>query len=804
MNYEEVGFFALSQKDYQEAINLFQRALERKKEARSYYGLGLAYLYLENIQKARWAFHKALEVDPNYTDALSSLQSLSNLQDKVGSSSPPSSEVRFKIGSDYLEINQEGRWSKIFFKGINLGLGLPGCFPGEFPIEKGTYLKWFEKIYELGANCVRIYTLHPPSFYEAFYRFNQPKPKLYLFQGIWVELPRKNHFYDEDYLKTVKEKIRNTIDAAHGNIELAEKPGEASGFYRFNVSPYTVAFIFGREWESCSVKGFNELCHRKLKDYHGACLFIEEGTPFEIWVTEMADYLQHYEEEKYGHSHPISVVNWPTLDPLIHPAESSYEANMEMQGIKVPTTLCHENEDEEVLDLSKIKSLRGGGFFATYHIYPYYPDFMVNEFLEEENPYLAYLLRLKRHHQSQPILIGEFGVPSSREIAHWHHRGWHHGGHSETRQGEVNGKLLQTLYEAKMAGGILFSWFDEWYKKNWLFLPYYHPSDRKSLWFNIQDAEENYGLLGAYPGYPRKKVRLIGSEEDWKEGTLLYEKLDDQMVFQFNDGFDDARLLKRVRVQHDEGFLYLLIETKGRIDFSKAHYLIGLDTLSPERGEFRLPLNTNITLPIGIEFLIHLAGKDRSRILICKDYDKYLNSERGEIRPLVADQGEWILIQHRSNIRRLSKDGKRFFPSRVHCASRLRYGSLDPKHPFYDSLADFYFVDNRMEIRIPWSLLQFTDPSSRRVLWKEKDQWWKKTDGIHLLLFSYRPEGDRLVAKKTGLSVNITDSFPSTLKRQEIRKYTWEEWETPIYHTYLKDSYFLYQKALRNIPERIE
>jgi len=355
-----------------------------------------------------------------------------------------------------------------------------------------------------------------------------------------------------------------------------------------------------------------------------------------------------------------------------------------------------------------------------------------------------------------------------------------------------------------MAGGILVSWFYEWFKKNWLFLPYYHPPNRKPLWFNIQDAEENYGLLGAYPGYPRKKVRLIGSEEDWKEGTLLYEKSEDRMVFQFNDGFDETRLLKRVRVQHDEGFLYLLIETKGRIDFSKAHYLIGLDTLSPERGEFRLPLNTNVTLPIGIEFLIHLAGKERSRILICKDYDKYLNSERGEIRPLVADQGEWVLIQHRSNIRRLSKDGKRFFPSRVHCLSRLRYGSLDPKHPSYDSLADFYFIDNRMEIRIPWSFLQFTDPSSRGVLWKEKNQWWRKTDGIHLLLFSYRPERDRLVAKKTGLPVNITDSFPSTLKREEIRKYSWQEWETPVYHTYLKESYFLYQKALRNIPERIE
>ncbi|MCX8116674.1 MAG: tetratricopeptide repeat protein [Desulfobacterota bacterium] len=801
---EDLGFLALRNGDHQEAINLFLRALERGPSAEAYYGLGMAYRQLDNRPKALWAFHKAIEIDPHHAKASHALELL-EIGSEEGIEPPvPLKAFNVRTSSDYLEREEGGHWEKFFIKGINLGLGLPGYFPGEFPIEKGTYLKWFEKIYELGINSIRLYTLHPPSFYEALYQFNRPLPKLRLIQGIWVELPPKNDFFESSYLEEVQENVRHTVDAIYGKLTLPEKKGRPSGRYRYDVSSLTLAFLFGREWEPCAVKGFNERQKRRFKSYRGSFLAIEEGTPFEAWITEMVDYVQHYEKERHGLSHPVSVINWPTLDPLIHPAESTYEENLEFQGIKVNRALCNENEDEETLDLTKIKTLRGPGFFATYHIYPYYPDFMVNGYLQEGHPFLAYLQQLKAYHGRQPVLVGEFGVPSSRINAHWHPRGWHQGGHSERQQGEINGTLMRAIYQAKMAGGILFSWFDEWFKKNWLFLPYYDPSDRKPYWYNLQDAEENYGLLSAYPGYPRKRVHLSGDRADWLEGLLLYEKQTDQMVFKFHDGFDEARYLKRVMAQHDEGFFYLFIETQGPVDFTKAHYLVGLDTIEPDRGEFGLPLNTLVRLPIGLEFLIHLAGKEKSRMLISKDYDKYLNEDRGEILPQRSDQGEWVLMLHKSNARRISKDGKRFFPARVHLTSLLRYGSLDPKHPDYDSLADFYFVDNRIEIRLPWSLLLFTDPSSRRVLWKDGNSQSKKTEGIHVLVFSYRPQGGHLFAQPTGQRTNLTDSLPERLRRDAMKAYTWEEWDKPTYHTALKPAYHQYQKYLLNIPERIE
>lgn len=804
MDNEKLGFLAISRGDYQEAINIFKRALEKKKNANGFLGFGIAHYNLEDYQTARWAFYKAIELEPENGEIMKHITTVEGDIKKVKTRIHHSNKQSlFRAAKNYLEIFNNGKWSKFFIKGINIGLGLPGYFPGEYPIRKGTYLRWFDQIAKLGINAIRVYTVHPPTFYEALCRFNESVKKLYLFQGIWVELPENNNFDDGKYILHVKKNIKDAIDVIYGNTNLPEKPGYAHGIYDYDVSPHTAAFIFGREWESCAVKGFNEYNGRKLKDYKGKFLSIHDGTPFEIWITEICDFLQDYEYEKYKNSHPLSVVNWPTLDPLHHPSESNYDEELLLQGIKIKSNTCNENEDMESLDVSKIKVEKGGGFFSTYHVYPYYPDFMNNDYWEEENPYLAYLKLLKSHHGNQPILIAEFGVPSSREVAHWNRDGWHHGGHNEDRQGEINGLLMKAIYEAGLAGGILFSWFNEWFKRSWLFLPYEIPAERNQLWFNIQDAEQNYGLLAVYPGYPKRKVSLSGEKDDWKDALTIYEKKTNSMIYRFNDGFDEARILKRLMVQHDEGFLYILLEINGKIDFNKASYIIGLDTCCPETGEFLLPFETNLLSPIGLKYVIHLTGKEKSRILVCHTYDKYSNSEKGEIKPRMSDQGVWVIMQNKANNRRISKDGKRFYHSRVFSMSTLKFGTLDTNSPYYNSLADFFFTDIIIELRIPWGLINFTDPSSKTVLWLDEYSETIKTSGISIIAVSYKPEKGQFLAKSTGLKNNITDCLPERLLPEYIKTYQWENWDTPIYHTYPKESYYRYKEVLLKILDEI-
>ncbi len=797
MNLLDRGRLAMKRGDYQEAINIFKRLLDQGRDAEAFVGFGMAHERLGDMPTARWAMYKALELKKDHQEALASLGRI----DREKKETPPQlRKSLFRVGKDHLEI-KDGAWKKFFIKGVNLGLGLPGYFPGEYAVKKGTYLKWFRQMTELGANSVRIYTILPPDFYEALYQFNRGGGRLYLFQEIWTEFPERNDYRESGFLKEVSDEIMHAVDAVFGNAVLPERPGHAHGRYAYDVSPFLAGFIFGSEWESCTVRRFNELHQRELGNYHGEFLQIDRGTPFEVWITEQCDFLQQYEYQHYQVTHPVSAVNWVTLDPLTHPSESTTDEESRLQGIAVKQGICNNDEDTEVLDTAKIQAKKGNGYFPVYHAYPYYPDFMSNDYLKEKNTYLAYLRELKKHHGSQPVLIAEFGVPTSRESAHWHRDGWGHGGHSERSQGEIDGLLMRSIHEAGMAGGVVFSWFDEWFKKNWNFQPYELPHERKPLWFNFQDPEESYGLLAMYPSYPAKKVMLAARQEDWKTARTLYEKQAGAPAFRFDDGADAARELVRLSVQHDEGFLYLLLTTRGAVDFDKAHYLIGLATCPPEAGERLLPFGTGLSSPVGLTFLLHLAGEKKSRILAAQSYDKYLNAETGLIRPEHSDQGAWVMMQNHLSNRRISKDGKRFFPARVSLMSRLKFGSLDPKSPHHSSLADFFYQNASIEVRIPWGLINVTDPSSRNILWMDGKGKTRKTKGIGLFAVSYKPDGDCMAARRTGKAANHTDSLPAALSAAQIDSYSWDGWETPIYHSYLKESYYRYQKVLQSIPE---
>jgi len=79
MNYDELGTFAIQAGDYQEAINIYRRALQYDKTTSRYIGFGLAHLNLEDYLTARWAFYKALDIDPKNADILKHIQKVENI-----------------------------------------------------------------------------------------------------------------------------------------------------------------------------------------------------------------------------------------------------------------------------------------------------------------------------------------------------------------------------------------------------------------------------------------------------------------------------------------------------------------------------------------------------------------------------------------------------------------------------------------------------------------------------------------------------------------------------------------------------
>ena len=65
-----------------------------------------------------------------------------------------------------------GQWSPMWIKAVNLGAALPGKHPSEFPPNDSTYEKWIALIADMGANAIRVYTIHPPHFYAAIRNWN--------------------------------------------------------------------------------------------------------------------------------------------------------------------------------------------------------------------------------------------------------------------------------------------------------------------------------------------------------------------------------------------------------------------------------------------------------------------------------------------------------------------------------------------------------------------------------------------------------------------------------------------------------
>lgn len=147
------------------------------------------------------------------------------------------------------------------------------------------------------------------------------------------------------------------------------------------------------------------------------------------------------QEAAYGWQHPVSFVNWLTTDALSHPLEPFHD------------------EDRASIDPSHIVPTQEfiAGYYACFHAYPYYPEFIMLENRHcpscqgKMDPYAGYLARLRLLYPNITIVVGEFGLPSSRSKSH---DGpvpqWDQGEHSETGQGLGNALLFRDIYEAGM------------------------------------------------------------------------------------------------------------------------------------------------------------------------------------------------------------------------------------------------------------------------------------------------------------------------------------------------------------------
>ncbi len=775
-----LGFVRLRQGQPRAAAEQFQQAIRSDaRDADAWYGLGLARARLHQRSTAVDAWRHSLQLAPGYADA--ELQLLA-----VGIDSglalpaphqPADPDVPARTAGEGFEIRAGTVWQPFYVKGINLGVALPGRFPTEFPTDDSTYARWLALIAGARANTVRVYTILPPAFYRTLKAWNlaHPDSALWLLHGVWTELPPAQDYDAAPWKAAFRAEMRRVVDVVHGHALIAARPGHAFGRYDADVSDHTLGFIVGREWEPFSITVFN----RRRRDrtmFSGRFLAVDRGTPADAWMAEQCDYLLRYEWDTYHAQRPIAYTNWPTLDPLSHPTEPTLEEEARLRrqhGFPPNPRLKEYDNDRESLDAMLVRTTTAdlGGYFASYHAYPYYPDFIGLDSaygaVPGQSRYLSYLRDLKRHHAGRPLLIAEYGVPSSRGVSHVDTDGRDHGGHDERAMAEIDARLTMEIRDAGAAGSVLFSWLDEWFKHTWVTIDLEVPAERTRLWHNLEDAEQHYGLLaedaGPWPGTPEPG----GDPGAWQALPLLGS----------GNGGTPA-----LRVGADPSYLYLALG--GGPPFHGARYVVGIDTFRRDLGLFRLP---GVDSPgrAGFEFALVLNDTSDAQLLVAPWYNPYLGPRNG-MGPtgldLFYNRGATVFATHgagtfdslfvTTNRWRIGRDG-RTYPARGVNRGRMRFGRATES-----TLSDWYVdpASGLVEVRIAWSLLNVTDPSSR------------------LVMVRYRGNGVFETARTEGFrfAVAAVDRTSGAVigRVEPGRAYAWPTWEVPTWHERLKPAYF--------------
>ena len=670
----------------------------------------------------------------------------------------PALHVRVS-GQTFEHQNEDGTWNELFARGVNIGSSLPGKWFTEFVRSEQLFIDWFEKISAMGANTIRVYTLLAPEFYSAlqYYNASCAEQPLLLYQEIWPEEnPIDGDYLAPEYEEEYKQEIRHVIDAMHGRAVIPERDFRAYGLYTSDISPYIAGYLVGRELEPEEVIRTDE--RNPGYAFRGEYLFTEpEASPTETWLAMNCDYVAAYETQTYGWQHPVGIVSWPTLDPVEHDSEWNAAGDKNL-----------EYNDKTVVDINHIsvKDSLEAGFFGAYHIYPNYPDFMNNEaaydaYSDEEGRlrYGGYLQEFMAGHTRYPALVAEFGLATGMGNAHYSPDGYHHGGMTEEVQGQGVVRMMKAIRREGYAGGLIFEWSDEWAKKTWTTEPYMIPFERNPLWYSAVDPEQNYGILAMEPAGIRSEPFSVTGRD----------------------------AIRQMELAADEAFLHVRIRLARPLDLEEEMLIIGLDTYGRDHGEMKYGASLAQDAPSGLEFLVEIRSETDASLLVHPGYD----FTEGLHRSYPSNQGIFERMSLLINKERVTKGGT-FVPAVYDDLSVLRFGSPDNN--------TYYHWDIREEtvtLRLPWSRLHFSDPSTMTVL--------DDPGTVHAPL---RDELSTTVSEGLVVSALLTDSEGHLILGRagvddplNLAVFRWPGWEEPVYRERAKSSYQIIGDYFRRLDQ---
>ena len=703
-----------------------------------------------------------------------------------------------KTDEDTIYMERDGVYEPFEIRGVNMGVGIPGKWATDYAIDKETYLRWFQWIQELGANTIRVYTILHDDFYNAFYEYNSAREEaglepLWLIHGVWVnDYVQNSHrdAYDDDFLQALLDDSKTLVDILHGNRSLSLGRGLGSGSYRKDVSRWVIGYILGVEWEDVTV-AYTDNKYPERNSYSGTYMYTtEDATPFEAMLAQAGDSIIEYETQRYRQQRLVAFSNWPTTDPFTYP-----------NAIRYFFLKCAAVNVEHIKTTDAFLS----GSFASYHVYPYYPDYLnyvLNpvEFEDEEplwqkvidgfehteddvliedvltgnqntdfydesgqpNTYYAYIKMLNNYH-TIPVVISEYGVSTGRGMAQRDINTGRNQGHmTEQEQGQAIIDCYEDIMAAGSAGSCVFTWQDEWFKRTWNTMANVD-LDNTPYWSDYQTNEQYFGLLAFDPGVEESISYVDGDTSEWTE---------DDVILSTEEG--------SLSMKYDEKFLYFYAQWE---NFDPEHDVlyIPIDT-TPKSGSTYCR-NYNISFERACDFVICIDGTDNSRVMVQERYEvlramffRETADMDAFVDPPELDSPRFKIISLMLQTATPLLTGNWSASAETYETGALRHGNANPDSEDFDSLADFCYTDHGVEIRIPWQLLNFANPSEMMI----HDDYYE----------NYGVEYIHIDEMYVGMAAGNATEY-----RIPMASLPLEGWgKTVTYHERLKESYYILQE----------
>ena len=595
-------------------------------------------------------------------------------------------------------LSEDGKKRRFVVKGVELASGIAGYADSDYKISKKTWLRWFSQIQEMGANTIRIQTIYNDTFYRAFYEYNaKRKNPLYLMQGIRVTEYAGNcakDAYHKSFYHVLMRDTKRAVDVIHGKKKIALNKETGSGIYRKDVSKWVLGYIVGAQWNAGTIAYTNEQ-ERDRKAYCGSYFSTgEEATAFETLLAKVMDEMVSYETGKYQEQRLLAFINSPETDPF---AYDTYYAKQLGKYVSL--------DAEHV----KVKANSFGGYFAAYQLEEFCPEYQKYFSAEqkkklsglltqgEENGYYESYTRLLCHYHQIPVLALTYGFSTARGVSQ--ENGKTVLPLNETMQGERIVSTYQDVMRAGCAGAVITSWQDSWNRLSWN-MAYRMDLSGVGRWHDRQTVTQNYGVLSFDPGKKKSICYVDGGTKDWEHGKPV------------------ARCGKNALfVQYDEENVYFMVRGEGVTKQTRLY--LPVDILSGQGADSY----GSCSFSRQADFLLLLNGETDSKLLVHSRYDgvrqnflEMINGQNPFAEYAKKDAPDFVpvsMVYHRKKVaaKNASEEEKRrlsYFG--IWDSAFLRHGNANPSSAQYDSLADYCYGKNCVEIRIPWSMLQCSNP----------------------------------------------------------------------------------------------